>query len=126
MRNGYRDVVHRGHRFDGNCPFYDAIAANHSKVDLSIRGHRGFKDGSPIKVPTGEDRAYITCDGEEKWLPMHMRQAHAITGVRQWSVFGEMRHGILADFEIATVLRSSRVAFCFSFRHSWKHRRANQ
>src|SRR5213076_2102938 len=71
--------------------------ANHSKMDLSIRGHRGFKDASPINVPTGEGRACITCDGEEKC------------------------HGILADFEIATVLRSSRVALCFSFRHSWKH-----
>ncbi|SRR6266480_6745671 len=98
MQNGYRDVVHRGHWVDGNCPFYDAIAANHSKMDLSIRGHRGFKDASPINVPTGEPRACITCDGEEKC------------------------HGILADFEIATVLPSSRVAFCFSFRHSWKHR----
>jgi len=54
MQNGYRDVVHRGHWVDGNCPFYDAIAANHSKMDLSIRGHCGFKDASPINVPTGE------------------------------------------------------------------------
>ena len=45
--------------------------------------------------------------------------------MRSWTsgsgvVFGEMHHGILADFETATGLRSSRVAFCFSFRHSWK------
>jgi hypothetical protein len=89
-------------------------------MDLSIRGHRLFKDGSPINVPTGEDSACITCDGEKKWLATQTRRAYAITGIRHWSVFGEMHHGILADFETATGLRSSRVAFCFSFRHSWK------
>jgi rfaE bifunctional protein nucleotidyltransferase chain/domain len=46
-----------------------------------------------------------------------MRQAHAITGIGQWYVFGELHQGIPADFEIATELRCSRVAFCFSFRH---------
>ena len=122
MQNGYRDVVHRGHRFDGNCPFYDAIAANHSKMDLSIRGHCGFKDGSPINVPTGEivraSRAMAKRNGCPCTRVRPMRSPASANG----SVFGEMRHGILADFEIATVLRSSRVAFCFSFRHSWKHR----
>jgi hypothetical protein len=70
-------------------------------MDLSIRGHRLFKDGSPINVPTGEDSACITCDGEQEWLPMHTRQAHAIMDIRQWSFFGEMHHGTLADFEAA-------------------------
>jgi len=31
-----------------------------------------------------------------------------------------MHHGILADFETVPSLQSSRVAFCFSFGHSWK------
>jgi hypothetical protein len=51
---------------------------------------------------------------------MHTSEAVAITTIRQWSVFGATHHGILADFETATSLESSRVAFCFSFRHSWK------
>ena len=94
--------MHRAHRFDGNSCFYDTLSANHSKMDLSIRGHRLFKDGSPINVPTGEDSACITCDGEQKWLPTHTRRAHAIMDIRQWCVFGEMHHGTLADFETAT------------------------
>ena|SRR5262249_258818 len=31
-----------------------------------------------------------------------------------------MHRGILADFKTVTGPRSSRVAFCFSFRHSWE------
>src|SRR5436190_7130480 len=98
---GYRQVVHRAHRFDGNSRFYDPVLANHPNVDLSIRGHRPFKDGSPINIPAGEDGACITCDGEQEWLPMHTRRTHAITGFRQWSVLDEMNHGILANFETA-------------------------
>jgi hypothetical protein len=112
--------VHRAHWFDGNSRFYDAVSANHSKMDLSIRGHRVSKDGSPINVPSGEDSVCITCDGEEKWLPTYTRQAHAIGDIRPWSAFGETYHGILADFETATDLQSSRVTFGFSFRHSWE------
>jgi hypothetical protein len=89
-------------------------------MDLSIRGHRFSKDGSPINVPSGEDSVCITCDGEQKWLPTHTRQAHAIADIRPWFIFGETHHGIFADFETATGLQSSRVAFCFPFRHSWK------
>jgi hypothetical protein len=111
--------VHRAHWFDGNSPFFDAASANHSKMDLSIRGHRFCKDGSPINVPSGEDSARITCDGEQKWLPIHTCPAHVIAGINQY-VFGETHHGIIADFEAATCVRFSRVAFCFSFRHSWK------
>jgi hypothetical protein len=70
-------------------------------MDLSIRGHRLFKDGSPINAPTGEDSACITCDGEQKWLPTDPRRAHAIVDIRQWCVLGEMRHGTLADLEAA-------------------------
>jgi hypothetical protein len=51
---------------------------------------------------------------------MHTREAHAIMDIREWSVFGEMQHGIFADFETEMAMQSSRVAFCFSFRHSWK------
>jgi hypothetical protein len=112
--------VHRAHWFDGNSRFYDAVSANHSKMDLSIRGHRFSKDGSPINVPSGEDSVCITCDGEQKRLPTHTRQARAIVDIRQWSVFGETHRGIPADFETAAGLQSSRVAFCFCFRHSWK------
>jgi hypothetical protein len=49
---------------------------------------------------------------------MHTLQANMITGINQWSLFGETHHGIIADFEAAMCVRSSRVAFCFSFRHS--------
>src|SRR4030095_7995256 len=120
MQTGYRQIVHRAHRFDGNSCFNDTVLANHSKMDLSIRGHRLFKNGSPINVPTGEDGACITRNSEQEWLPMHTSEAHAIMDVRQWSVFGEGHHGSLANFEAVTSLRSSRVAFCVSFRHSLK------
>jgi hypothetical protein len=110
--------VHRAHRFDGNCRFHDAVFANHSKMDLSIRGHRLFKDGSPINFPTGKDSAGITCDREKESLPVHMRQANAIMDIR--SIISEMHHGILADCKTVTGPRFSRVVFCFSFRHSWK------
>jgi hypothetical protein len=120
VQTGYRQAVHRAHWFDGNSCFHDTIPANHSKMDLSIRGHRLFKDGSPINVPTREDSAFITCDGEQKWLPIPMRRAHMITGINQWSAVGETRHGIIADFEGAMCVRSYCVAFCFSFRHSVK------
>jgi hypothetical protein len=86
-------------------------------MDLSICGHRFSKDGSPINVPSGKDSACVTCDGEQKWLPIPTLQAYAIMDISQ---FGETHHGISADFETATDLRSSRVAFCFSFRHFWK------
>jgi hypothetical protein len=112
--------VHRAHRFDGNSAFYETLPANHPKMDLSIREYRLFKDGPPINVPTGEDRACITCDGEQKWLPTHTSRVHTIMDIREWSVFGETHHGSFADFETATALQSSRVAFCFSFHHSWK------
>jgi hypothetical protein len=49
-------------------------------MDLSIRGHRLFKDGSPINIPTGEDSACIACDGEQKWL--HTPRGHAIIDLR--------------------------------------------
>jgi hypothetical protein len=94
--------VHRAHRFDGNSRFYDAVPTNRSKMDLSIRGHRLFKDGWPINVPTGEDSVGITCDGEKKWLPTRTGQARKITGVRRWSIYGEMHRGVLTDFETAT------------------------
>ena len=121
MQNGYRDVVHRGHWVDGNCPFYDAIAANHSKMDLSIRGRRGFKDASPINVPTGEIVRASRAMAKRNGCPCNMRQAMRSPA----SESGRLRRDAPWDpcrFEIATVLRSSRVAFCFSFRHSWKHR----
>jgi len=85
-------------------------------MDLSIRGHSLLEDGSPINVPTGENGAGITCDGEQKWLSMRVRDANAIN-IRQKSVTGEMHRGILADFKTVTGPRSSRIAFCFSFRH---------
>jgi hypothetical protein len=88
-------------------------------MDLSICGHRLFKNGSPINTPTGEDGARITCNSEQEWPPAHASEPHAITGIGQWPVFGEMHHGILTDFETATGLRSSPIAFCFSFRHFW-------
>jgi hypothetical protein len=87
-------------------------------MNLSIRGHRLFKDGSPINFPTGKDSAGITCDREKESLPVHMRQANAIMDIS--SIISEMHHGIPADFKTVTVPRSSRVAFCFSFGHSWK------
>src|SRR6186997_46794 len=120
MEPGCRQVVHRAHWFDGNSWFYDSVPANDSKVDLSIRGHRVFKDGSPINVPTGENSVCITGDAENKMAAIHTSHADAITGIRRWSVFGEVNHGILADFKVTTGLRSSRVAFWFSFRHFWK------
>jgi hypothetical protein len=89
-------------------------------MDLSIRRHRRFKDGSPINIPTGKDSACITSDGEQEWLRMRTCQAHAIMDIRRWFVFAEMHYGILADFEPVPGLQCSRVAFCFSFRHSWK------
>jgi hypothetical protein len=89
-------------------------------MDLSIRGHRLSKDGSPINSPTGEDSAGIPCYCGKKWLPIHTPQTHAITGIGKCSLFGATRHGILTDFETATSLQSSRVAFCISFRHFWK------
>src|ERR1043166_8790756 len=101
VQTGYRQVAHRAHWFDGNCRFYDAASGNHSKMDLSVRGRRVFKDGSPINVPSDEDGKRITRDGEQETLSMHPRQAHAITGIRQWSVFDEMHDRILANFESA-------------------------
>ena len=50
---------------------------------------------------------------------MRARSANAID-FRQQTVTGEMHSGILADFETVPGPRSSRVAFCFSFRHFWK------
>jgi hypothetical protein len=47
---------------------------------------------------------------------MRVRDANAIN-IRQKSVTGEMHRGILADFKTVTGPRSSRIAFCFSFRH---------
>src|SRR5262245_13700121 len=120
VQTGYRQVVHRAHRFDSNSHFYDTVSANHSKMDLSIRGHRLLKDGSPINVPTGEYSACIACDGEQQRLPLYARQTNAMMDFGQWFVISEMNHGILADFEIVMGLPCSRVAFCFSFRHSWK------
>src|SRR5512133_3247147 len=111
MQTGYRHVVRRAHRFDGNSCFYDTLPANYSKINPSIRGHRLFKDGSPINVPTGEDSACITCDGEQKWLRTRTHRVHAIMGIGQWLVLGETHHGILADFKTVTSLQSSRVAF---------------
>jgi len=112
--------VHVAHRFDGNYRFYDAILADHSNMDLSIRGNRLLEDGSPINIPIGENSAWITCDGEQNWLPVHTRRVNAIMRITQWSVIGDMHYRTLADFETVMGLRSSRVAFCFSFRHSWK------
>jgi hypothetical protein len=111
--------VYRAHWFDSNCRFHDTVSANYSKMDLSIRRHSLLEDGSPINVPSGENCAGITCDGEQKWLSLRVRDANAIN-IRRWSVTGEMHRGILADFKAVTDLRSSRVAFCFSFRHFWK------
>src|ERR671918_611845 len=112
--------MHRAHRFDRNSCFYDTVSADHSKMDLPISGHRFFKNRSPINVPTGEDSACITCDGEQESLSMHRRQSRPVMEIRHWSVFREKLHRILTDFEAATGLRFSRVAFCFSFHHSWK------
>src|SRR6516225_3360239 len=102
MQTTYCEVVHRAHRFYRNGRFYETIHISHPKMDLSIRGHRLFKDVSPINVPTGEDGAGITCDGEKKWLPVHTRRAHGITYIRQCFLFCEAHHRILADLEIAT------------------------
>src|SRR4029077_2245968 len=115
VQTGCLHKVHRAHRFDSNCCFQGTVSANYSKMDLSIRGHSLLEDGSPINVPTGENCAGITCDGEQKWLSMRVRDANAIN-IRQKSVTGEMHRGILADFKTVTGPRSSRIAFCFSFR----------
>ena len=89
-------------------------------MDLSIHWQALFKQRRPIDIPARENGLRIPCNGEQEWLPMHTRQAHAIMDIRQWSVFREAHHGIFADFETVGALESSRVAFCFSFRHSWK------
>ena len=95
-------------------------------MDLSIRWHHLFKDRSPINIPTGEDSACITCDGEQKWLPIRTRRTHAIVDIRQWSAFGEMHHGILADFEAATGLVIFPRCVLFFFSPFLEDRRANQ
>ena len=78
-----------------------------------------MEDGSPINLPTGENCPGIVCDGEQRQSSMRARSANAID-FRQQTVTGEMHSGILADFETVPGPRSSRVAFCFSFRHFWK------
>src|SRR5262245_45310736 len=103
--------MHGTHRFDDNSCLYDTVPSNYSEMDLSISGHLLFKDGSPVNVPTGEDGACITCNGEYEWLPMHMRETRAIIDVRDWSVLGRAHHGVVVDFETTTGLRSSCVAF---------------
>jgi hypothetical protein len=120
MQTGNRQVVHVAHRFDNNHLFYDTTWADHSNMDLSIGRHRVPENGPPINVPTDKNSASITGDGEQNWLSPSTPRTNAIMAIRQWCVLGEMCHRFFADFETATGLRSSRVAFCFCFRHSWK------
>jgi len=59
-----------------------------------------FKGRSPIDIPIDKDCAWITCDGEQKWLPIHTRRVSEIIDI--WGcVFGQMDHGTLPDFEVA-------------------------
>src|SRR5215212_11555123 len=112
--------MHPGHWLYSHAFGLESICAVQAKMDLSIHWRYLFKQRRPINIPAGQDGACITCNSEQKWLPIRTREAHATMDFSQWSVFAETHHGILADFESAAGLESSRVAFCFPFRHPWK------
>src|SRR5215831_7419972 len=107
--------MHDNHRLDGNSLF-DTALANQAKMDLSIRGHAFFKGRSPVNIPSDEDGVRIARDGKQERPRQHIRQTNAISGIR-WSMCARMRNRFPANLETATWFRSSRVAFCFSFRH---------
>src|SRR3954454_13020217 len=82
VQTGCCHVMHRAHRFHRDGCFYELLSANHSKMDLSIDGHRFFKGRSPIDVPIDEDCAWITCDGEQKWLSIQTLWGDEIMDIR--------------------------------------------